>query len=305
MTTGLLIAAGAKALILAVCGLIATQVLPQWWMAARRRVALVAVMSLLLLPWMTLSLPEGMSAFSTLKVPQVQAHAWFATFVAGLWALGFLVRLCRLAVESHHLFRLARSGAPAGGSVLIVEGLSTPCMWGVVRPCIMMPATALGWNATQREAAMLHEEQHIRQHDGWHRIAAAIVRAVFWWNPFVHALCRRLEIESELCCDEAATVPTGRRAYGDMLLRLATTSCFENAPAWAAANSVRERIERLVAPKHCGRVAGTVRSLMFVAVVATGIIGGCCIDGLKKPSTDSELKSEAALRLSAEAFPLR
>jgi beta-lactamase regulating signal transducer with metallopeptidase domain len=203
------------------------------------------------------------------------------------------------------LFRIAGSGSQCGERMLMVEGLATPCMWGVIRPCILMPVAAKEWSQAQWQAAVAHEQQHIRQHDGFHRVVAALARCVFWWNPLVHALCRRLEIESELCCDEAATVSSSRRDYGEMLLNLAVASSFETVPAWASGSGVRERIQRLIAPTPCGRASAWGRALMVAGVVLTGLVAGCCIDGVKPPVSGYDLSQEASLRLSAEAFPLR
>jgi beta-lactamase regulating signal transducer with metallopeptidase domain len=112
-------------------------------------------------------------------------------------------------------------------------------------------------------------------------------------------------MESELCCDEAATATSSRRAYGEMLLQLATSASFETVPAWASAGGVRERIQRIIAPTPCNRAAGLARSVMVAGVLALGFVAGCCIDGESKQATGPELDQEAALRLSADAFPLR
>ncbi len=294
MTTSLLLCAAVKASLIAVCGLFAVHLLPPAWIRARRKIALLAMWSLLVLPWVSL---PSLSA-PVPHLPEVNAGALLTAGLLLAWGLGLILRCCRLGMESRLLLQIAGSGTPCGNRLLVVEGLASPCMWGVVDPCILMPAAAKDWPPAQWQAAVLHERQHIRQHDGWHRLVAALVRALFWWNPLVHALCRRLEIESELCCDEAATANSSRRAYGEMLLHLATAASFEAAPAWAARGGVRERIQRLIAPAPCGRAAAFVRSTMVAGVLALGFAAGCCIDS--KPS----LVQEAAVRLDADPFPL-
>ena len=303
MTTELLILSGARACLIAICGLISVHLLPQTWVTARRGIALAAVWSLLLLPWIPLSLPMVLPGLARAQLPALHIGATLTATLPLVWCLGVLFRICRLGAELCLLRRMVRAGKPCGDHMLIVEELSTPCMWGVTAPSILMPAIALDWSSTQWRAAMLHEQQHIRQHDGLHRMVAALIRCAFWWNPLVHALCRRLEIESELRCDEAATVASGRRAYGEMLLNLATNPCFETMPAWAA-GSVRERIQRLAAPTNCSRTAAAVRTLMILGVLAAGLVAGCCVEGYRKAAVHPGLGNEAALRLAAEAFPL-
>ena len=304
MTADLLMSSGAKASVIAICGLLSVNVLPQSWVMARRLIALVAVWSLLWLPWISLSMPVAASSLPAAHLPEYHASAKVAALLVLIWSVGILFRFCRLVAESRLLFRIASSGASCGNRMRIVEGLTTPCTWGVLRPCILMPVAAINWSSAQWQAVVSHEQQHIRQHDGWHRIVAALIRSLFWWNPLVHSLCRRLEIESELCCDEAATATSSRRAYGEMLLQLATRTSLETVPAWAAVGGVRERIERIIAPSNCGRVAGWARALLVAGVLATGVVAGCCIDGDSKQVTGADLGQEAAVRLGAEAFPL-
>ena len=305
MTASLLFLSGAKASVLAVCALAAVHVLPQTWIQARRRIALGGLWSLVVLPWISFSMAAVHPMLAKVTLAEIPASVRWSALVIALWAIGVLFRLGRLAMESVSLVRMAKAGAACGEGLLMVEGLSTPCMWGVVRPCILMPMETKHWPAAQWQAAVLHEQQHIRQHDGWHRMTAAMVRCVFWWNPLVHALCRRLEMETELCCDEAATATSSRRAYGEMLFNLAVGSSFETVPAWAPASGVKERIQRLLEPSRCGRISTWVRAVVMAGVVVAGLLAGCCIDMPKQLVEDAELSQEAAVRLAAEAFPLR
>ena len=55
MTASLLLYSGAKASLIAMFGLLAVHLLPQSWVTARRRIALLAVWSLLVLPWISAS----------------------------------------------------------------------------------------------------------------------------------------------------------------------------------------------------------------------------------------------------------
>jgi bla regulator protein BlaR1 len=256
----------------------------------------------MIVPWLVLpNVP-----MATVSLPEIAFTATPSLVVAALlslWGLGTALRLLRLVMEVYGLHRRVQSSTLHSRSSLApircAEGLSSPCIWGIARPVILMPSDATDWPREAWSAALAHEEQHLRQNDGLHRLMAALVRAIFWWNPLVHALCRRLELESELCCDEAATRGTGRRAYGELLLSLATGARFETAAAWASAGGLKERLHRLLSPASAPDARWWAHPKRALAVLgAAALIIGCCVTPSFTP-----LQKEAMLRLSADPFP--
>lgn len=292
-----------KATLLSGAGLLLLGAFSSQMPALRRRAGLAALWSLLLLPWITLG--EVTISVSSSAEPS-SAHdfaSWLLPPVLGLWICGTLWRLLRLALEMRSLSRTVKNSTRHGKTALapirFAEGLSSPCIWGIMRPVILMPTAAAHWPAAAWRAALAHEEQHLRQNDGLHRLITALIRAVFWWNPLVHALCRRLELESELCCDEAASRGTGRRAYGELLLSLATGASFETAAAWnAAGGGLRERLHHLLAPMPHGR-PWWQQPVKVVAMLGALLLAAACCFTPKA----SLLYQEAETRLAANPFP--
>jgi TonB family protein len=75
--------------------------------------------------------------------------------------------------------------------------------WGVRRPRVLLPASALAWSEDRVRLVLSHELAHIRRRDWLVQLAAELLRAVYWFNPFVWMACRRLRQESEQACDDA------------------------------------------------------------------------------------------------------
>jgi hypothetical protein len=131
--------------------------------------------------------------------------SWLALF----WLAGALFIGLQSAANYRSVGRLVRSARPVSWSspqdgvrILEAEGLLSPVVSGVLRPVILFPASAAQWPGERRNAALAHELAHIRRHDSLIQIAVEAVRAIYWWNPFVHWALRRLEREREFACDD-------------------------------------------------------------------------------------------------------
>jgi len=82
------------------------------------------------------------------------------------------------------------------------SSIHTPITFGFFKPVILLPVSLLN-NITvqQAETLILHELTHIRTHDyllNWFLIVA---ETVFFFNPFVTGLCKKIKLEREKNCD--------------------------------------------------------------------------------------------------------
>jgi TonB family protein len=74
--------------------------------------------------------------------------------------------------------------------------------WGIVRPKIIVPSAALHWSEERSRIVLRHELAHVQRGDWLVLVAAAILRAVYWFNPLAWILSARARQESEHACDD-------------------------------------------------------------------------------------------------------
>ena len=161
--------------------------------------------------------------------------------VAGIWLAGALIGLIGLAGSIVRVRGLKRRSSPLDGSLAdelawltevdagreIYLRLSfeteTPVAIGFRRPVILIPtelATADGLAAI--EQLVLHEHAHLRRYDDWTNLVQRTIERVFWFNPIVWLVGRKIALEREIASDDAVVDKTGEpHAYATSLWKLA------------------------------------------------------------------------------------
>ncbi|HVS19829.1 MAG TPA: M56 family metallopeptidase, partial [Planctomycetota bacterium] len=156
------------------------------------------------------------------RAPPTAAEWSWSEIAVGLWALGALAALARLALDRRRLARalagrlalrdrawtddlreLSRSaGLTHRPRLSVAEGLSSPL--ALARGEIVVPARALRELARDEQRALLaHELAHLARRDPHWLALLGVVERVFWFQPLVRACGRRASAAAELCCDEA------------------------------------------------------------------------------------------------------
>lgn len=158
-----------------------------------------------------------------------------------LWAAGAAIGLAGLAMSVLRVRGLRRRSSPLDGELAnelpwltevgpgreIYLRLSyeteTPVAIGFRRPVILIPtelATADGLAAI--ESLILHEHAHLRRYDDWTNLVQRTIERIFWFNPLVWIVGRRIALEREIASDDAVVEKTGAaKEYATSLWRLA------------------------------------------------------------------------------------
>ena len=130
-----------------------------------------------------------------------------SSLLAGLARLTWMTRRCRPVGARLWRERVVALSAQCclRRPVTILESPDRPLLItsGLLRPRIIVPASAASWSEERIDVVLAHELAHIGRCDWAVQIAAETLRALHWFNPFIWIACRRLRVESELACDDA------------------------------------------------------------------------------------------------------
>jgi len=212
------------------------------WAVSLATAATLPLLGLLLPRWepewaarLSDSLPPALAAWTSwapaqgadviVRATGVEAASWDAArWLMPVWITGTCVALLLLARDAARLVRLVRNADPLidGRCTALCRtsarrlGLSRtpalfvsrhavmPMTWGVRRPRIMLPASALDWPTERLRAVLAHELGHVARADWLVHLVAQLACAVYWFHPLFWAAERALGRETELAADDEA-----------------------------------------------------------------------------------------------------
>ncbi len=230
---------------------------------------------------------------TNLRLPTAAGLALFVLAVSGLLLARLLLAVWRLTAlyagslpapqDWLELFDELRGRLKVRQTVRlgISKAVAVPVTFGWLRPVVLLPEAARGWEDAQLREALLHELAHVRRHDWPLQMIARAARALHWFNPLVWLLSRRLLLEAELACDDQVLrAGTGPAGYAGRLVALArevrnASRRPAEAVAFARPSGLASRVASILDPgRRRGRpgriaVAGAaVSALILLLLVA-------------------------------------
>ncbi|MDP5033060.1 M56 family metallopeptidase, partial [Paraglaciecola sp.] len=151
--------------------------------------------------------------------------------------------------------------------------INVPSVIGHFKPVILLPLGILAQLPQAHiEAIVLHELAHVKRHDYLINIVLCLIKVLFFFNPFVLAISKKISIERENICDDLAV-----RACGDPLTFANSLSQFADVTpvsqsAMAASKDkylLLNRVKRLFPNR--GKLSTTTERL--IALICAGILG--------------------------------
>ena len=199
--------------------------------------------------------------------------------VVMVWAAGAGgVLLAVLAANLRFAQKLRRSRRPLPTAdcplpVYEAEGLSSPCLCGVLRPAVYLTPEAAA-DGTVRTHVLSHELTHFRHRDHIWSLLRCLALALHWYNPLVWAAVVLSKRDGELSCDEGTIRRLGegeRISYGRTLVGLVARrsgaggvlSC--STTMTGGKKTVQRRITQLVKQPE------TKKTALFLAAAALAL----------------------------------
>ena len=240
--------------------------------------ALVVILGLPLLTWLPLAPAETRTAASGAAPPSPGAilsvpRAWVIsdtalTALAVAWSCACTLRIllampglrrarreCRAfpsEVESRleHWNRVRARGRTA--RLVVCPHVHAAAVLGPRSPAIAVsPRLLADLTGPDLDRVIVHEWAHVQRRDDLINLVHLAVRAVAGWHPAVWWLERRLRLEREAACDEAAVAVTGSaKRYASCLAAVASAAGGPARPLTAVAalspSGLRERVVRIL-----------------------------------------------------------
>ncbi|HLJ82769.1 MAG TPA: M56 family metallopeptidase [Candidatus Eremiobacteraceae bacterium] len=216
----------------------------------------------------------------------------FASSVFIAWSIVALLLLARLFFSFARLMRIKRELTPCRDAAIlsVTQGstravdvgvsaeLAMPCLLGFSRPVIALPR-ALFFELPIADLARIvrHEHAHVRRWDDIGNAVQQIVKSVYWLCPAMHMICRMLDIEREIACDDFAVVPLEERVqYAKCLTHLAVDGFKRVRPLPApclffSRKQLLVRVERLLEQGHNGATSIARLAAYGIGILAIAI----------------------------------
>jgi len=126
----------------------------------------------------------------------VVRHIWFA------YRLNYAIAIDEPALEERLEYWRERLGVKRRPRYVFSHIVSSVCVYGFFRPVIVMPYALLERVSIEDAALMgAHEMAHVKRGDVTLFALCSVVKAVFWFNPFMHRICARANLAAEQGAD--------------------------------------------------------------------------------------------------------
>lgn len=220
------------------------------------------------------------------------------TVLNGIWIVGAIVVLLVFLLTNFQFYlKLRRSRKSLAVicklPVYTSEGLSSPCLFGLLRASVYIPDECTK-DETTISHILAHEVSHYNHGDHLWSLLRSIAVAFHWYNPLVWIAAVFSKQDAELACDASAIKNLGeqqRISYGRTLLQLIVSkpkptdllSCATTMTS--GTRSLRYRIQCIA--KQPKMLAITLACVLLILTVTVG----CTFTGAKEQNDDELLQS--------------
>jgi TonB family protein len=180
----------------------------------------------------------------------------------------------------------ARLGMKRDVLLVLARGRTEPGVWRTRRPVLLLPSEVAGQlDDEELEAVLLHELAHVERRDNLFANLQTALACVFWFNPAVWLVGRRLFAERESACDERVVEAGGASAaYAAGILkvvRFCTGWRVAGVAGVASGSNLRRRIEMIMRGEKGGSFRAWHRAALsglaaaaLALTIGAGLYGG-------------------------------
>lgn len=218
--------------------------------------------------------------------------------------------VCRLSDNLQYKNILLRCkqemGISRNMSLYISSCISTPFLYGVLKPRIVLPN--IQFTVEELQHVFQHELTHWKRHDACLKCVMLFINAIHWFNPLVYFVRHDIERFSELSCDESVVNSMNneeRRRYCELMLGVLWNVTGHNVKLFSAFSDKRKQLERrmnMIMENKSLKSKKWVR--MFAVVMAlTLTLGGAIIVSAYAAPDDDVISENSTYVLPTVAIP--
>lgn len=187
-----------------------------------------------------------------------------------LWLAGIVILAVYSLWTTLRFRKLLQGASRVEDNVFEMEGLTTPFVFGIVRPQIYLPA---GLQEQDRSFVLEHEHVHVARKDYLIKILAWGTLCLHWFNPIVWLAYKLMEKDMEMSCDEAVIRKMGydvRKEYSNALLSLSCDRLkLGGCPIAFGEGAVKSRVQNILSYHK-----KTVAAMVFAAILLIAAVIG-------------------------------
>lgn len=176
------------------------------------------------------------------------------------------------------------------------DRIRTPLTYGVVRPVILLPASAARMDPAQLRYILTHELLHIKRFDIIKKLVLTACLCVHWFNPMVWVMYVLAGRDIELACDEGVLRIVGQQENAGYAMALIRMQERRGGAAWANSFSryaIKERITSIMKFKKLSILAMVVVLALVVGVTTAFASSG--VPEEAQPVEDGEMTGEISV----------
>ena len=191
--------------------------------------------------------------------------------------------------------------------IALSRNISSPAVFGVFRPVLVLPAATVHRLSQKRtEHILLHELAHIKRGDLLVNTFYMLLQIVYWFNPLLWLIRRRLQHIRELCCDATvARILKGKTAdYRKTILEVTQRYLTRRVEPGIGLLGMTETSNRLlIRLKWLEKKTWKYRGLRIITICAAiAFMTACVLPMAKvKAKAGSSNKSQQAAQLDPDS----
>ena len=186
-----------------------------------------------------------------------------------------------------------------GAEIVIQKVISTPALFGVFKPKILISPAILNLSNKEISYILLHELAHCKRKDLIVNHLLLLLQLIHWFNPVIWYCFKRIRLDMEVAADERVLtlLESGEhKEYGKALLSVIESFNFSRlAPRLIGMVDDKKNIEkRIKVIKMMDFFKNRRRTILVIGVVCVVILSGILLtSGLTKreSATDQDKSS--------------